>query len=189
MKKQDKRRHVFIPEELFTRIASGDDSALEDLYYLSYRPIYAFLISLTLNKEDADDLLQDTYLRIREAAHLYRHQGNPMAWMMKISKNLFLMKKRKEKGKETIHEDGILEMMESTFHEIDDVENRIFLEELFLHITDEEREIILMNVLSGLTFREIAGIMNKPLGTVLSKYHRAVKKLRRASEKMEKGDD
>ena len=181
------QKHVHIPEELFERIASGDDEAFESLYYLSYRPIYAFLLSFTLNKEDADDLMQDTFIRIRDAAHLYKKQGNPMAWMMKIAKNLFLMKKRKEKGKETIHEEGVLEFIENTFHEIDAAENKMFLEELFLHISEEEREIIVMNVLTGLTFKEISMMLGKPIGTVLSKYHRAMKKLKKLSDPMEEG--
>ena len=183
IKKEGKR--VRIPEELFPRIAGGDDRALEELYYLSYRPIYAFILSMTLNKEDADDLLQDTYIRIRAAAHLYKNQGNPMAWMMKIARNLFLMKKRKDKGREFLPEEGVIDMIESTFSEIEDAENRIFLEELFLHISEEEREIIIMNALSGMTFKEISNYMEKPLGTILSKYHRAMKKLKHAYHTME----
>lgn len=178
---QNEQKHVIIPEELFERIAFGDDEAFEELYYLSYRPMYAFLLSFTLNKDDADDLMQDTYIRIRGAAHLYKKQGNPMAWMMKIAKNLFLMKKRKEKGKDTVSDDSVHELIDHTFHEIDDAENRMFLEELFLHISDEEREIIIMNVLTGLTFKEIAVLLDKPMGTILSKYHRAMKKLKKLS--------
>ena len=181
---QNKKGHVSVPEDLFPKIASGDEQAFEELYYISYRPIYSFLLSMTLNKEDADDLLQDTFLRIRAAAHLYRNQGNPMGWMMKIAKNLFLMKKRKEKGKETVSIDEIYNMVETTFNHIDNVNNRIFLQELFLNISEEEREIIIMNVVSGLTFREVAEILDKPMGTVLSKYHRAMKKLKKASKKM-----
>ncbi|MDO4977420.1 MAG: RNA polymerase sigma factor [Eubacteriales bacterium] len=185
MTKKQEKGHVYIPETLFKEIADGDNHALEELYYISYKPLYAFLLSLTLNKEDADDLLQDTYIRVREAAHLYRHQGNPMAWIMKIAKNLFLMKKRKEKGKETLELSEINTMIENTFYGMDQVEDRLFLEELFLHIKKEDREIIIMNVLMGMTFSEIASLIDKPLGTVLSRYHRAMKRLKNLMKQKE----
>lgn len=177
-----KQRHIVIPEELFPKIASGDNQAFEELYYLSYRPMYAFIISLTLNKEDADDLMQDTFIRIRSAAHLYNPQGNPMAWMMKIAKNLFLMRKRSLRGKEKLSLEDFQESLECNFNTIKQSEDRLFLQELFTYITEEEREIIILNVLMGMTFKEIGAYLGKPLGTILSKYHRAMHKLKKASK-------
>ena len=64
--------------------------AFTELYYASYRQIYGFLLALTKNKEDAEDLLQNTYIRIRNGSHLYRKQGTPMTWMCAVAKNQFL---------------------------------------------------------------------------------------------------
>ena len=84
--------HVLIPPDLLPKIAKGDKAAFEQLYQLTYKPVFSFLLSLTMNQDDAKDLLQETFLRVYGSAHLYR-QGNPMAWIMKIGKNLFLMEK------------------------------------------------------------------------------------------------
>lgn len=95
MQEVAKKRKVYIDGKLFERIRLGDQDAFRELYEISYKPLYAFLLSYTLNREDAQDLLQDTFVQILKNCHLYREQGNPMAWMMKIAKNLFLTKCRK----------------------------------------------------------------------------------------------
>ena len=56
----EKEQTNIIDEGLFEKIANGDDAAFTELYYASYRQIYGFLVALTKNKEDAEDLLQET---------------------------------------------------------------------------------------------------------------------------------
>ena len=89
MQQTAKKRKVYIDKNLFEQIRLGDQDAFRELYELTYTPLYAFLLSYTMNQEDAQDLLQDTFIKIFKNCHLYREQGNPMAWMMKIAKNLF----------------------------------------------------------------------------------------------------
>mgnify|MGYP002603106130 CR=1 FL=1 len=81
-----------INEDWFEAISKGDDQAFTELYYASYKELFGFLLSLTRNKEDAEDLLQNTYIRIRNGSHLYKKQGTPMTWMCAIAKNQYLEK-------------------------------------------------------------------------------------------------
>lgn len=172
---------IFIPPDLLFRIAKGDEEAFEQFYYLTYKPLYAFLLSLTMNQEDAQDLMQETYLRVHGSAHLYKDQGNPMAWVMKIGKNLFLMRQRRAKPV-TISIDAQEDLEKSyknslSFNNIKDAEDRIWMEQLFSVLSEEERNIIIMHLAEGLKHREIAQLLDIPLGTVLPKYKRALKKL------------
>lgn len=182
MEKQIQKKHVKISEDLFSRIAQGDNNAFEQLYYLTYKPLFAFLLSLTQNYADAEDLLQETYIKIRGASHLYQKQGNPMAWIMTIGKNLFLMKQRKEQH----HQTDNLENYENTktlaFEHIEKIEDRIFLQQLFQYISEEDRNIVLMHVSAGMKYKEIAKLINKPVGTVLSRYHRTMKTLHKIAD-------
>lgn len=57
------KRKVYIEKQLFERIRFGDQDAFRELYELTYTPLYAFLLSYTLNREDAQDLLQDILYR------------------------------------------------------------------------------------------------------------------------------
>lgn len=181
-----KRAKVQIDENLFSQVAAGDEKAFEKLYYSTYKPLYAFLLSMTMSREDAEDLLQETYIKIRGASHLYKKSGNPMAWMMKIAKNLFLMKYRKEKGKEVVEIEKYQSQL--SFEQIPAMEDRILLEQLFKSVSREDRDIIIMHVIMEMKHREIAEVLEQPVGTVLSRYHRAMKVLKqRATEQEERG--
>ena len=61
-------------------------------------------------------------------------------------------------------------------------EDKIILKECLGSLTDEERNIVVLYAVSGFRHREIAALLNLPLATVLSKYHRAMKKLRKILE-------
>lgn len=191
MDAKENKGRVIIPEELFSRISEGDNKAFEELYYLSYKPLYAFLLSLTKNKDDADDIMQDTYIKIRGASHLYKGPGNPMAWIMKIAKNEYLMKQRQISARHGGYLDEIENSDALAFENINDAENRMFLKELFKNISEEDRNIIIMHVSMGMKHKEIADILDAPVGTVLSRYHRAMKTLKKAisSSKFERKEE
>lgn len=171
------QKKVYIDEGLFERILQGEQDAFRELYEVSYRPLYAFLLSLTQNSEDAKDLLQDTFVQIRGSCHLYKPQGNPMAWIMKIGKNIFLMKRRQEQSRNDVSYEEVEK--ELGFEDISNADNRLLLEKMFSILTEEERNIIVMRDVTGLKHKEIAKLLDKPLGTVLAKYNRGIKKLRK----------
>lgn len=151
--------------------------AFKDLYEATYRSLYAFLLSMTRNADDAQDLLQDTYVQIHKNSYRYEKQGYPLAWMMKIAKNLFLMKCRKDE----LRNESNLEDVENTLgiDTINNTEKRLLLEKMFTIISDEERDIIIMHDVAGLKFREISKILEKPVGTVLARYNRSIKKMQK----------
>lgn len=171
------KNKVYIDERLMEKISRGDMDAFRDLYELAYKPLYAFLVSFTQNSEDAQDLLQDTFVQIHKNCHMYVNQGNPMAWIMKIAKNLFLMKYRKDHSKTFQNYDELENLI--GFDDISDADNKMTLEKMFEILSSEDRELIILHDLSGLKFNEIASISGKPVGTVLARYNRAIKKLRK----------
>ncbi len=164
------------------KVMSGDIAAFEQLYNLTYKPVFSFLLSLTANQEDAKDLLQETFLRVLGSAHLYKEQGNLMAWIMKIGRNLFLMEQRKRREIPVSEEELRTEQL--NFDAISDRETRILMEQLFRVLTEDEREIVVLHAIAGFRHKEIAEMMDIPLGTILSKYNRAMKKLKNTAGEM-----
>ena len=175
MRRVASKRKVSIDQSLFERIRLGDQDAFRELYELTHTPLYAFLLSYTLNREDAQDLLQDTYIQVLKNSHLYQEQGNPMAWMMKIAKNLFLSNCRKNQ-KENLNYDVENEL---GFDDMTNVDNRMALEKMFELLSKEDRDLIIMHDVSGLKHREISELTGMPLGTVLARYNRAIRKLQK----------
>ena len=177
--KKQKRRLPSINEDIFSRIANDDKAAFEEFYRATEQTVYAYILSILKNPQDSQDVMQDTYLKIRSAAHLYQPQGKPMAWVFTIARNLCLMKIRSNSriNKSAI-EDLENSLDYSTTHN-GQVEDRMVLNCALSILSEEERTIVILHAVSGLKHHEIAKNLDLPLSTVLSKYNRALKKLKK----------
>lgn len=178
--KSEKHKKININEQLFVKIADNDRDAFAELYHLTERTIYAFILSILKNHDDTLDVVQDTYLKIRASAHLYKPQGKPMAWLFTIARNMAISKIRSQKQGDSIQLDDIENDL--SFSYIADSSDRMVLQTALKILNQQEREIILLHAVSGFTHREIAENLDIPLSTVLSKYHRGLKKLKKHLE-------
>lgn len=163
-------------EQLLLGVAAGDREALSGFYARTRTAVYGLALSYLRSGHDAEDVTQDTYLKVWDSAGTYRPQGKPMAWLLTITRNLSLMRIRsRDKVVDMPQEDWNMLAVESS-----DVtaEDRQVLTAALYGLTDQERRVVLLHAVSGLKHREIAQILEMPLATVLSKYHRALKKLR-----------
>ncbi len=162
-------------EKTLAAISSGDTASMGVLYDLIKTDVFAYALSKLGNKQDADDVMQDTFVQIYKHAKQYTPKGKPMAWIIKIELNLirrhFQLKQR------TVNFDESFENMSTGEDFEQGVINNSFLQQLMKTLNDEEREVITLHVVSGFKHREIATLLQKPLSTVLSKYNRAIKKL------------
>lgn len=172
----DKHNSIAIDKDIFERIGRNDMVAFDELYRLTERTMYAFTLSLTKDHQMTLDLMQDTYLKIMSAAHLYKPMGKPLAWMFTIAKNLHYSSLRKESRSVSFEPESIED--DTRFSYVTDLDDRIVLEGVLSQLTEEEREIVLLYAVSGMKHREISESIGLNLSTTLSKYHRALKKLR-----------
>lgn len=156
------------------QIAGGDREGLATLYQLTRSAIYGFTLSILKNVDDAEDITQDTYVQIFRAAGQYRSQQKPMAWMLTIARNLAL-NRMKDRGRTLSMEEPDLNALESRSQVTQ--EDRMVLDSLLSLLGEQERQIVTLHALTGLKHREIAQLLGLPLSTVLSKYHRGMKKL------------
>ena len=173
----EKQQKIIIDEAIFPKIADNDMAAFEEFYRQTERVVYAFVLSTVKNHDDALDVVQDTYLKIRAAAHLYKPMGKPMAWVFTIARNLSISKlrfKQKHDSLETTDLENDL-----SFSDVTDNDDRLVLQTALKILSSEETEIILLHAISGFTHREIANNLEMKLSTVLSKYHRGLKKLKK----------
>ena len=169
-------KKLYIDENLFKRIGSNDMEALEDLYNLTERTLYAYVLSIVKNHDETLELMQETYIKIMSSAHLYKPMGKPLAWMFTIAKNLYFSKIRK-KNRE-VNMDSIDIEDDMRFSYVTDSDDKMVLETALSILTEEERQIVLLHAVSGMKHREIAESIGLKLSTTLSKYHRALKKIR-----------
>ncbi|MBO3279077.1 RNA polymerase sigma factor [Intestinimonas butyriciproducens] len=165
-----------LDEGLLGRVGRGDLTALESLYLQTEKAVYALALSILRNPDDAQDVTQEVYLKVRAAAHLYVPQGKPLAWLFTITRNLCrdLQRVQARTGQAP---DGLED--DVRFSYVSDPTDRLVLEAALKTLGEDERQVVLLHAVSGLRHREIARDLGLPLSTVLSRYSRALKKLKR----------
>lgn len=162
-------------EALIERMSHGDVSAMGDLYKLIEKDVYAYALSKTTNKEDAEDITHDTFVQVWKNATQYKQMGKPLAWIFTIEMNL--IRRQFNKNQRFVSLDESIEIESDDVDFAESVINNEFLKQVLSALSEEEREVIALHIVSGLKHREIAKLLGKPLSTVLSKYNRAIKKL------------
>ena len=163
-------------ETLLGEIAAGNREAMAQLYRRARTAVYGLAISYVKNAQDAQDLTQDTFVRVWDAAPQYRPQGSPMGWVLTIARNLSLMKLREGQRKGELEEEqwnAIPAQAPGISHE-----DRLLVQNALAALEEQERRIVVLHAVTGLKHREVAALLELPLATVLSKYHRGLKKLK-----------
>ena len=170
-------------QQLLHRVAGGEREALAELYQHTRTAVYGLALSYLKNAHDAQDLTQDVYVQVWNCAEQYRPAGSPMGWLLTVCRNLCLMRLRLEKKNAALSEEewDAIPAQECGL----DADERILLQYALAALSDEERRIVLLHAATGMKHREIAALLELTLPTVLSKYHRALKKMRVILE----GDD
>lgn len=164
-------------EQLLKGIARGDLSALEELYNASRSLVYGFALSIVKNRECAEDVMQETYVKIYQSAAGYKAQGKPMAWIITIVRNLALMTLRENRH---IANDFDVEWAPPQDNDFTEVSlDRVVLQTAARRLADDEWQIVMLHSVSGLKHKEIARVLEIPLSTTLSKYRRALAKLQK----------
>ena len=167
-------------EPLMAGLAAGDQEALGQLYRRTRTTVYGLALSILRHGHDAEDVTQDTFVRAWEKAEQYRPQGTPMAWLLAITRNLALMKLReRSRTRDLPPEDW--ESFSIDSHDVT-AEDRTVLAAALSKLSDEERQVVMLHASAGLKHREIAQLLEMPLSTVLSKYRRALAKLKQTLE-------
>lgn len=170
-------------DRLLRAVAAGDREALAQLYRRTHGAVYGLSLSYLKNAQDAQDVTQDAFVRIWDSAPQYRPTGSPMGWILTVARNLALMELRKRRRYGELDE-GEWDAIPAESAGVTP-EERAVLQDALSALAEEERRIVLLHAVTGLKHREIAALLELPLATVLSKYHRALKKLK----VLMKGDD
>ena len=170
-------------QQLLIHIAGGEREALAELYRRTRAAVYGLALSYLKNAQDAQDLTQDVYVQVWDCAAQYRSTGSPIGWLLTVCRNLCLMRLRREERHAALSEEewNAIPAQECGL----DADERALLQGALARLADEERRIVLLHAVTGMKHREIAALLELPLPTVLSKYHRALKNLLLVLESME----
>jgi len=150
-----------------------DNSAFEVIYENTKKGVFSMILSIVNNKAATEDLMQDTYMKMIQRIKQYKKGRNFYAWLLQIAKNTALDYYRKEK-RVNVYDPQENEHMFDSEH-ID--QNNYAVYDMIKPLDDEEKQVVLLRIVSDLKFKDIAMVVEKPIGTVLWIYNKAIKKL------------
>ena len=157
--------------ELFQGIKQGSRTAFEVLYKRYNQLVYKIAFSIIKNKENSEDIMQNVFTKIFELPEIKLPDNKEASWLYTVTKNETITKLRKLK--EDIDIDSIYNMAT----DCKDIEN-IIDNDKYNRIIDKldkkEQEIVSLKILGQLSFKEIARLMNMPIGTVQWHYYKAL---------------
>ncbi|MEG2540591.1 MAG: RNA polymerase sigma factor [Clostridia bacterium] len=168
-------------DEKMLRLQNGDEKAFEEIYNETKKGLFSFILSICKNYHTAEDIMQTTYIRVRTAISTYQAGANALAWIYTIGKNLTLNEISKRK-REVFSDFEDNEKVFGTY-DIDDKLSSPLIAIMNEVLNEQENQIVTLYLISGFKHREIAEMMDKPLGTVLWAYRNALLKIKKRLEK------
>lgn len=167
-------------DRLLLLMKAGDMDAFRRLYEMTARGIYSYALSILQHPQDAEEVMQDTYLTAWRQAKRYEAEGKPMAWLLTIARNLCFMRLRRQKDHPYVSYEELEEEEPGRLcPQIELAPEKQLLLDALGGLTEEERKIVLLHDAGEMKHREIAEYLGAPLSTVISRYRRALKKMQK----------
>ena len=175
---------------LIDELREGDMAALAILVEKYKRLVYRVAIQITKNHEDANDVMQDTFLKVYESIHSFRQDAAFETWLYRIVVNhaTNLVKRRERRresplsviGEMEIHPDlkRTEDLANNPHLDAERKERQRWVTQAVNSLPLKQRTVVLLHEFEGLTHPEIASILNCSEGTVRSRLHYARQKLK-----------
>jgi RNA polymerase sigma-70 factor (ECF subfamily) len=175
---------------LVERVRGGDVAAFEPLVEKYRQRVYRLAYNVLRDKEDAWDVAQEAFIKAYKALPTFRGQSAFYTWLFRIVMNVAHDKARQRGaagrafGTERVTEEEWERTMPDPGEDPDAAaaraEQRRRISTALETLPEHHRAIIMLSDLEGLSYREIADVLNIPMGTVMSRLHNARKKMRSA---------
>lgn len=173
---------------LINRIRNGDKGAFEELVKRHYEDIFSYCYRRTGNREDAEDLTQEVFLKLVKAIYKYRHTGKFRNFIFTVAVNccndfIRRQKTRPEKEPDDTYLDSAVSGEMSPSEHMINRENRFILYERLSGLKEEQKEALVLHYFHGFKAREIAEITGVPLATAKSRIRQGREHLKKEYEK------
>lgn len=180
-------------EELMLRYRDGDAAAFETLYRRYEKPLFDFIYRMVPDSTDTESLFQETFFRVVRAKRKYRATAQFKSWLFQIAVNLCRDRTRRMKHRSHLSLNSPLTTRGECRAEIQDfvsdpapaVDKSVEAGELEAAVKgavgslpEDEHLVVILKEYQGLKYSEIAGIMDRPVGTLKFIHHRACERLK-----------
>ncbi len=176
---------------LIQQFQNGDRDAFTHLVHRHKRDVFRFVLSKVKDWELASDLTQEVFVKLFKSADLYQPTGNFRSWLFRMAQNICIDYHRKQQKalilslhnkSETDSELTLMDQIEdgtsNPEREAEFIELQDVIERAFDSLPERQRTALVLCQYHGMSYHEIATIQKVPLGTVKSRIHNALIKVR-----------
>jgi len=165
-------------DELMIAYQNGDNTALEGIYTLLKQPLYSFIYRYTRDEQFSIDIVQDTFMKLQRYKNDYNpRNGKLKSYLFQIAYRLMITKMNRRKKWRSL-----LPFLAPTKNEEFHHSDRITVREAVANLPEIQRAVVLLFYYHDMPQEEIANILGIPKGTVKSRLHNALKKLKEELE-------
>lgn len=167
-------------------LANGHPDAMDILYDRYHRPVFSFALRMVGDREHAEELLQEVYIRAwRRAARFTDARGSLISWLLSITHNLAIDEIRKQQRRPVKHQaQDPAELMATLRDRGESLETQAILSErgtkvrgALAELPPPQQEVLELAYFGGLTQREISELLDIPLGTIKTRMRLGMLKL------------
>ena len=167
--------------ELLNRASSGDEDAWRTLVELYLPRVHAVVCAQCHDPELAEEITQSTFATIVTKLADYHEEGRFESWLFRIAMNRLRDEMRRRKRHARPTEEATLVSMAggastTDDHGASDLRERVM--RAIGELPETDREVLILRHVSGLSFKEVSEALDTPLGTLLARHHRALKKMK-----------
>ncbi len=177
--------------DLMLRVKGGDIRSFEILVGRHQRPLINYFFRMTWDRQAAEDMAQEVFIRIYNHAKDYEPQAKFTTYMYRVARNLWIDKMRHEgHAPRTVSLDAPVDSEGDTFHDVvsnhspapdarmDTEERAVIVRKAIETLPEEQQQVLLLAESKGMKYQEVAEVLGIPLGTVKSRMHAAMLKLK-----------
>jgi len=176
---RDNVAEITIPLETEAPMDTTDDGRLERIYDAHARQLYRYALAITSFSEDAEDAVQEVFVRLSRERGRMARTDNPQGYLFSAVRNAAYSILRSRRRREVLTEAFCAEF---PAEDLSDVPQSRAVCEALAGLPVEQREVLVLKVYDQMSFKEIAGTVGASLGTVTSRYRYGIDKLRKALE-------
>ncbi|MFW5991872.1 MAG: RNA polymerase sigma factor SigY [Halanaerobiaceae bacterium] len=171
-------------KQIIENAVTGDRKALEKLLIDNYRIVKGYLLKVTCDYELTEDLTQETMYKAVKNIKNYEPRGKFSTWLVAIASNLYRDHLRKTNRERIMPENVVASISaQNQTANYGDRDKLMQLQKLFSGLTFEKRAVVILKHYYEFTYKEIAEIMQCPVGTVRSRLHYSLNRIRAQIEK------
>lgn len=160
--------------ELFCKLKEKEENAYEQLYQKYASLVYRIAFSILKNQENAEDVMQNVFVKLANLSKEKLPSKYEASWLYSVTKNETISYLRK--NKETVPIEKVTKKRQED--ELEELIERDSYEKMISSLESKERQIISLKVETGLSFKEIASLLNMPMGSVQWKYYKSLHSLK-----------